>query len=108
MRDQLTGLQLQVKRPEEFIPVTFRFSTFHPGETIHHINQVLQTVRGVVHNSNNLAVSNLIHDGGNEGQAWISGGTDGEYYVLTLLVTTSIGAVRSCSGVLYVKAAGNV
>jgi len=103
--DTITGLPLQVKRPSEFYPFTFEFSSFVDGEIIASISSVTQIKRGDVALSADVSITSLSHDSGVNAQAWIGGGTDGEHYCLTCEVITSIGATRTCSGVLWVKGA---
>lgn len=103
--DTTTGLPLQIKRPSELCPFTFEFSSLVDGEVIASISSVTQIKRGDVALSADVSITTLSHDAGVNAQAWIGGGTDGEYYCLTCEVITSIGATRTCSGVLLVKGA---
>lgn len=103
--DSVTGLQMQVKRVGELIPFTFVFTNLAVGETISNIASFSQTRRGIVTGSIDLTAGAQSHDSGANGQVWLSGGTDGEFYCVTLIVNTSAGAIRSCSGVLQVKEA---
>jgi len=105
--DVLTGLELQIKRPAEDIPFTFIFTTLGTGENISSVDSVVHENRGTVTGSADVTIGASSHDGASKGQAWISGGTDDEFYCMTMTVTTSIGATRTCSGVLNVKDACN-
>ena len=103
--DELTGLELQVKRPSESIPYTFVFTSLASGESIQYVDSVVQANRGVVAGSADLTITSLTHDGDSKGQVWLAGGTDDEYYCVTMTITTTVGAVRTCSGVLFVNGA---
>lgn len=105
--DTLTGLELQIKRRAESIPFTFIFTTLGTGETITAVDSVTQSNRQTVTGSTDLTLTNLTHNAESKGQAWAADGTDDEFYCLTMTVTTSIGATRTCSGVLNVKSACN-
>ncbi len=100
--DSITGLRIHIKRPAEFIPYHFIFSTLTAGETIASVQSVEQVNRGEVMSSIDLVISSSSHDSDKKGQLWVNGGTAGESYVLTVYVLTSMGAVRSCSGVVKV------
>jgi len=103
--DTVTGLELQLKRPSEFYPFTFEFSSLKAGEVIASIVSITQVRRGSVLGSADVSISALSHDSGINAQAWIAGGSGGEHYCFTCEVVTSIGATRTCSGVLWVKEA---
>ncbi len=101
--DSTTGLELQIKRTSELIPFDFLYTTMTDGETISSVDSVTQTLRGEIVGAANLTISNLSHDSNSTGQVWLGDGTNGEYYTIKMTVTTSIGAIRTCYGVVYVK-----
>mgnify|MGYP000305887669 CR=1 FL=1 len=101
--DTVTGLELNVKRSVENYPFTFEFTSFHTGETIASVSSVTQAKRDEVVGSTDLIISSITHDDLLSGQCWLNGGTDGEFYCITMQVVTSIGAIRTCSGVLSIK-----
>ncbi len=101
--DQQTGLQMQIKRTAEFVPYSFEFTSLLQDEVISSIQAVVQSNRNNIAGSTNLSLSNYSHDSSKQAQIWVDDGTDGEYYAITVVVVTSIGAVRSSSGVIWVK-----
>jgi len=103
--DATTGLEMQVKRPGEYYPFTFDFINLNSAETIASLSNITQLKRGSVAGSVDLVIDGLAHDSNQQAQAWINGGTNGEYYCITCTVQTSTGATRTCSGVLWIKEA---
>lgn len=105
--DKTTGRDLQEKTPAENYPFDFVFTSFVDGETIFSITSLTQEPRGTVDPSDPLDITNQTHDTNETGQAWLGGGTDGEYYCLTMEVLTTLGAARTCTGILFVNGACN-
>ena len=101
--DSVTGRDLQTKLVTENYPFNFVFLSMLSDEIIDSIVNIEQTKRGSVADAVDVVFTNMAHDSERIGQAFISGGTSGEYYCLTMKVTTNIGAVRTCTGVLLVK-----
>lgn len=101
--DVTTGRDLQEKTPGENYPFDFVFTSFRDGETIASVVSLTQTRRGSVSPSVDLTITNQTHDSDVTGQAWLDEGTNGERYCLTMTVLTSLNAIRTCSGVLFVN-----
>jgi len=99
-----TGLELIVRRAGEFAPADFVCPNLTEGELIASINSVVQVNLGDVVGSANLTLGAQNHDGVKTVQVWISGGTEGERYCITVTLTSSTGAIRTASGVVSVKA----
>ena len=100
--DVKTGRDLQEKTPSENYPFDFVFTAFKDAEIIDSVIEVIQTPRNTV-TSTPVVVTNITHDGIRTGQCWVADGTDGEHYCLTMKVQTSLGAIRTCSGILLVR-----
>jgi len=102
--DGVTGLMLQVKRVSEDVVYDFDFSELlNSGDNIASVASVSQARRGIVTGSVDMTIGNPLHDSAKLAQVMLSGGTDGEYYCLDLVVQTVSGESRQCSGVVYVK-----
>jgi len=101
--DAQTGRDLQTKLSGEDYPFDFEYTSLTDGEVIDSVTSILQTKRGTVDGSVDVTLGVTSHDSNNLAQVWISDGTDGEHYCLTMTVETSIGAKRKCVGVLLVK-----
>jgi len=100
-----TGLEMIVRRVAEFIPVDFVCPNLSDGETIASITSVAQVNQGLIPGSADLTLGAQNHDSVKTVQVWISAGTEGEKYCMTVKVTTSTGAIREISGVVFVNAA---
>lgn len=100
--DVKTGRDLQEKTPSENYPFDFIFTALKDAETINSVIEVIQTSRNTVP-SIPVVITNITHNNANTGQVWVADGTDGEHYCLTMQVQTSLGAIRTCSGILLVR-----
>ena len=100
--DETTGLTQQIKRPDEELLVNFDFSVLLNTDTIVNVTSVTQTSRGLVPGSIDVTLGTPSHDSAQDGQIRISDGTSGEKYCLDMLVLTTNGDSRQCSGVIYV------
>lgn len=100
--DVKSGRDLQEKTPSEKYPFDFVFTAFKEGEVISSVTEVTQSPRGTVV-STPVIITNITHNSLVTGQAWIDAGTDGEHYCLIMKVLTSLGATRTCTGILLVR-----
>lgn len=101
--DIKTGLDMHTKRVAESLDYDFTFTNLDFGEVIASINSVSQANRGEVDGSADLTIGTTSHDGVSIVQVKLSGGTDKEFYCITIAATTSTGEIRTCSGVLSVR-----
>lgn len=101
--DAKTGLPYLTKQPSEDRLYEMDFAALlASGETISSVSSITQSARGNVQGSTSLSIGTGSASGSNV-RFRISGGTDGEDYKITVVVTTSQGNTLEGDGWLYVR-----
>lgn len=100
--DIQTGLPVLHKDSGENVVFSFDFGPDLVGITLTGASAIESTKQDLVSGSSNVTLTNKTYDG-NYGQVRISGGTDGEDYLIKFTMTTSDSGVLVGKGLLQVR-----
>jgi len=97
-----TGLPVLLKQPGETRKLRMDFASLLIGASIVSVDSVAQESQGQVPASDDVTLGTATFDGSYV-LVPVSGGTDGERYKITVIVTDSDGNVLEGDGMLYVR-----